>query len=85
MAKEILFSELMLIHGYDLENKKAGQEEWEKQNRTRLLVDNELKIRLEAKLLDKVLEFHAVWVFVANDWEKQINKGYHCYCSSYRI
>ena len=27
MAKEILFSELMLIHGYDLENKEAGQEE----------------------------------------------------------
>ena len=27
MAKEILFSELMLIHGYDLEHKKAGQEE----------------------------------------------------------
>ena len=28
--------------------------------RTRLFVDNELKIRLEAKLLDKILEFHAV-------------------------
>ena len=27
MAKEILFSELMLIHGYDLEHKKVGQEE----------------------------------------------------------
>ena len=27
MAKEILFSELMLIYGYDLEHKKAGQEE----------------------------------------------------------
>ena len=28
--------------------------------RIRLFVDNELKIRLEAKLLDKILEFHAV-------------------------
>ena len=27
MAKEILFSELMLIYVYDLEHKKAGQEE----------------------------------------------------------
>ena len=27
MAKEILFSELILIYGYDLEHKKAGQEE----------------------------------------------------------
>ena len=27
MAKEILFSELILIYGYDLEHKKVGQEE----------------------------------------------------------
>ena len=27
MAKEILFSELMLIYDYDLEHKKAWQEE----------------------------------------------------------
>ena len=32
MAKEILFSELILIYGYDLEHKKVGQEEIKDKN-----------------------------------------------------